>query len=304
MGLTLRQMGGGMRGMMREKRLPSLLPGRLIAAIVFTTIAALPGGACWAQASAPSTSQWREETIGPRPDWSWLVLLRFVTEVDYPPFNYRDEDGTLTGFNVDLARALCRELDVNCEVNAVDWNRLVPSLKEDEGDAAIASLGISPTTIEQVDFTDSYYATPAKFAARTASKIDGVTPENLEGRKIGVVKQTAHEAYLRHFFPDSTIVTFDGDDEARTALREEKIDLLFGDAISLMFWINGSDSQGCCQFRGRGFLEAKYFGEGVGIAVAKGNIRLKEVLNYALARVRASGRYEELLLRYFPLAIY
>ncbi len=72
-------------------------------------------------------------------------------------------------------------------------------------------------------------------------------------------------------------------------MKEEKIDLLFGDAISLMFWINGSDSQGCCQFRGRGFLEAKYFGEGVGIAVAKGNIRLKEVLNYALARVRASG---------------
>ena len=288
----------------REKTLPSLLPRRLIAAILLATGVTFSGGGCWAQGTAPATSQWREETIGPRPDWSWLVVLRFVTEADYPPFNYRDEDGTLTGFNVDLARALCRELDINCEVNAVDWSKLVSSLKDDEGDAAIASLAISPSTIEQVDFTDSYYATPAKFAARTASKIDGVTPENLEGRKIGVVKQTSHEAYLRHFFPVSTIEAFASDDEARTALKDDKIDLLFGDAISLMFWINGSDSQGCCQFRGRGFLEAKYFGEGVGIAVAKGNIRLKEVLNYALARVRASGRYEELLLRYFPLAIY
>ena len=289
---------------MREKPLPSLLSRRLIAAILLATIATFWGGGCWAQETAPATSQWREDTIGPRPDWSWLVVLRFVTEADYPPFNYRDEDGTLTGFNVDLARALCRELEINCEVNAVDWSKLVSSLGEDEGDAAIASLAISPSTIEQVDFTDSYYATPAKFAARTTSKIDGVTPENLERRTIGVVKQTSHEAYLRHFFPGSTIVTFASDDEARTALKEDKIDLLFGDAISLMFWINGSDSQGCCQFRGRGFLEAKYFGEGVGIAVAKGNIRLKEVLNYALARVRASGRYEELLLRYFPLAIY
>jgi polar amino acid transport system substrate-binding protein len=290
---------------MRERTLPSLLPGRLIAAILFTTVAAFSAGGCWAQqGTAPATSQWREETIGPRPDWSWLVVLRFVTEADYPPFNYRDEDGTLTGFNVDLARALCRELDINCEVNAVDWSKLVPSLKDDEGDAVIASLAISPATIEQVDFTDSYYATPAKFVARTSSKIEGVTPENLEGRKIGVIKETSHEAYLRNFFPESTIVTFASDEEARTALKEEQIDLLFGDAISLMFWINGSDSQGCCQFRGRGFLEAKYFGEGVGIAVAKGNIRLKEVLNYALARVRASGRYEELLLRYFPLAIY
>jgi len=291
---------------MREETLLSLLPRRLIAAIVFTAIAALSGGNCRAQetAPAPAPSQWREETLGPRPDWSWLVVLRFVTEADYPPFNYRDEDGTLTGFNVDLGRALCRELDVNCEVNAVDWSKLVPSLKDNEADAAIASLAISPSTIEQVDFTDSYYATPAKFVARNTSKIDGITPEDLDGRKIGVVAQTAHEAYLRHFFPASQIVTFATDEEARTALKEEKVELLFGDAISLMFWINGSDSQGCCQFRGRGFLEAKYFGEGVGIAVAKGNIRLKEVLNYALARVRASGRYEELLLRYFPLAIY
>ena len=281
----------------------SLLPRRLIAAILFAAIMA-PGTGAWAQETAPAPSQWREETLGPRPDWSWLVVLRFVTEADYPPFNYRDEDGTLTGFNVDLARALCRELDVNCEVNAADWDKIVPALRNNEADAAVASLSISPSTIEQVDFTDSYYATPAKFVARNTTKIDGITPEDLERRKIGVVEHTAHEAYLRHFFAASEIVTFANDEEARAALRDEKVELLFGDAISLMFWINGSDSQGCCQFRGRGFLEAKYFGEGVGIAVAKGNIRLKEVLNYALARVRGSGRYEELLLRYFPLAIY
>lgn len=257
-----------------------------------------------AQTTAPATSQWREEAIGPKPDWSWLVVLRFVTETDYPPFNYRDEDGALTGFNVDLARALCRELDLTCEVNAVDWSKLVPALKSEEADAAVASLAITPQTIAQVDFTDSYYATPAKFVFRNTSKVADVLPEDLEGLKIGVVKDTAHEAYLRHFFAKSDIVTFTGDDELRAALRDGKIEALFGDAISLMFWINGADSQSCCQFRGRGFLEAKYFGEGVAIAVEKGNIRLKEVLNYALARVRASGRMEELMLRYFPLAIY
>lgn len=257
-----------------------------------------------AQDTAPAPSQWREETIGPKPDWSWLVVLRFVTETDYPPFNYRDEDGTLTGFNVDLARAICRELNVTCDINAVDWSRLLPSLKADETDAVIASLAITPQTVSQADFTDSYYVTPAKFVFRNDSKIDSVNPEDLEDVKIGVVKDTAHEAYLKHFFAASEIVPFESDDAARAALKDGKIELLFGDAISLMFWINGSESAGCCQFRGRGFLEAKYFGEGVGIAVVKGNIRLKEVLNYALARVRASGRLEELLLRYFPLAIY
>jgi polar amino acid transport system substrate-binding protein len=275
--------------------------GLCCAGILAMTLAA----PAWGQDSTPNPSQWHEETLGPRPDWSWLVALRFVTETDYPPFNYRDEDGALTGFNVDLARAICRELEVTCEVNPVDWKRLLPALKEGEADAVIASLAITPQTIAQADFTDSYYATPAKFVARAASTdITSVRPEALEGLKIAVVKGTAHEAFLRHFFSGSEIVPFDSDDAARSALKEGKVDLLFGDAISLMFWINGSDSGGCCQFRGRGFLEGKYFGEGVGIAVAKGNIRLKEVLNYALARVRASGRLEELLLRYFPLAIY
>ncbi len=257
-----------------------------------------------AQDSTPAPSQWRDETIGPKPDWSWLVVLRFVTETDYPPFNYRDEDGTLTGFNVDLARAICRELNITCDISAVGWSRLLPSLKEDEADAVMASLAITPQTIAQADFTDSYYATPAKFVVRNDSKIENVTPEDLDGVKIGVVTNTAHEAYLKHFFSESEIVSFETDEAARQALKAQEIELLFGDAISLMFWINGSESEGCCQFRGRGFLEAKYFGEGVGIAVEKGDIRLKEVLNYALARIRASGRLEELLLRYFPLAIY
>ena len=270
-------------------------------AAILATIMSMPAQA---QDAAPSSSQWREETIGPKPDWSWLVALRFATETDYPPFNYRDEDGAVAGFNVDLARAICRELDVTCEVNPVDWNRLLPTLKADEADAVIASLAITPQTIAQADFTDSYYATPAKFVVRNSSETQSVLPEDVEDLKIAVTKGTAHEAYLRHFFAKSDIVPFDTDDAARAALRDGKADLLFGDAISTMFWVNGSDSGGCCQFRGRGFLEGKYFGEGISIAVAKGNIRLKEVLNYALARVRASGRLEELLLRYFPLAIY
>jgi polar amino acid transport system substrate-binding protein len=255
-------------------------------------------------APAPLPSQWREESLGPKPDWSWLVLLRFVTEADYPPFNYYDEDGALTGFNIDLARALCAELEVTCEINAVDWGSLVKTVQAEEAEAIIASLAITPKTIDQVDFTDGYYATPAKFVTQTASPLNDITPEGLAAIKVGVVKDTAHERYLRDFFKESEIVPFETDDDLRGALKSGQVQAMFGDAISLMFWINGQDAAGCCQFRGRGFLEPRYFGEGVGIAVAKGNIRLKEVLNYALARVRASGRFEELLLRYFPLAIY
>lgn len=171
--------------------------------VVLSLPGALPASS---QDTAPAPSQWREETIGPRPDWSWLVVLRFVTETDYPPFNYRDEDGTLTGFNVDLARAICRELNVTCDINTLDWARLLPSLKDDEADAVIASLAVTPQTVSQVDFTDSYYVTPAKFVFRNSSPLQSVNPEDLEDVKIGVVKNTAHETYLKHFFSESEIV--------------------------------------------------------------------------------------------------
>lgn len=253
---------------------------------------------------APSAAETREDQIGPKPDWSWLVVLRVVTETDYPPFNYYDEDGALTGFNVDLARAICAELNVTCEVNPQEWDGLVRAVQTEQADAIMASMAITPRTIEQVDFTEGYYATPAKFVTRAASALNDIRPEAMTGVKVGVVKDTAHERYLRDFFAKADIVTFDTDEALRSALKGGQVEALFGDAITVMFWINGQEAEGCCQFRGRGFLEARYFGEGVGIAVAKGNIRLKEVLNYALTRVRASGRFEELMLRYFPLAIY
>lgn len=232
------------------------------------------------------------------------MQLRFVTEDDYPPFNYLDEDGTLTGFNVDLARAICRELEVTCEVNAADWDNFIPALKKEEADAAIASMAITPKSLAEADFTAPYYTTPARFAVKNSSKLQDITPEGLAGKKIGVTQGTAHEAYLRDFFSQADIKPFAAPEQARAALKAGQIDLLFADAINLMFWINGAGSEGCCQFRGSGFSEARYFGEGVGIAVKPGNVRLREILDYALIKVRASGRYEELMLRYFPLSFY
>lgn len=241
---------------------------------------------------------------GPKPDWSWLPALRVLTEPDYPPFNYYDEEGRLTGFNVDLARAICRELSVSCEINAAEWNTLIPSLKNNEADAIIASLAISAKSLSEVDFTNRYYSTSARFVGRVGSNIGDISVAGLKGKKIAVVKGTAHEAFLHDFFEGAKIMPYPSPAEARAALKNGEADLLFGDGISLMFWIQGTGSARCCEFKGQGYTEPRYFGDGVGIAVKKGNTRLREVLDYALARVKASGRYEELMLRYFPLPLY
>ena len=240
----------------------------------------------------------------PKPDLLDLEQIRFVTDNDYPPFNYLDEEGELTGFNVDLARALCDELSVECSIRQLPWNRLLEALREGEADAVIASMRVSERALQQADFTDSYYHTPARFVMLKSSPMKAVTPEKLTGKRIGVVGQTAHEAYLRDFFAASDIVRHATMDDAKAALRNGRVDMLFGDGVSLMFWLNGTDSNGCCEFRGGPFTESKYFGEGIGIAVRKGNRKLRDALNYGLFLVRSEGQFEELHLRYFPLSFF
>lgn len=239
-----------------------------------------------------------------KPDLQDLERIRFVTDNDYPPFNYLDEDGELTGFNVDLAQTLCDELSVECSVGAVSWGQLIESLKQGEADAIVASMRVSEASLRDVDFTDAYYHTPARFVALKTNPQRAVTPEALAGKKVGVVAKTAHEAYLGDFFSDAEIVAFETPEEAKAGLREGKVSFLFGDGVSLMFWINGTLSDGCCEFRGGPFTESKYFGEGIGIAVLKGNRKLREALNYGLYLARSEGRFEELYLRYFPLSFF
>lgn len=240
----------------------------------------------------------------PKPDFQDIELIRFVTDNDYPPFNYLDEEGELTGFNVDLMRVICDELSVECSIRAVSWSRLLPSLEEGEADAVIASIRISEQSLKEVDFTDSYYHTPARFLALKSNPTKAITPETISGKKVGVLGGTAHEVYLGDFFTQSAVVAYASMDEAKSALRKGSIDFLFGDGVSLMFWLNGTLSEGCCEFRGGPFTESRYFGEGIGIAVRKGNRKMRDVLNYGLNLVRSEGRFEELYLRYFPLSFF
>lgn len=229
------------------------------------------------------------------------VAIRFLTDSDYPPFNYYDEDNVLTGFNVDIARAVCLELAAACDIQVRPWPELLPALRRGEADAVIASHAVSASALRLVDFTDRYYHTPARFAGkRNTGRIDA-TPEGLEGKKIAVTKGTAHEAYLRTFFRDSSIRAFDTPELARDALIGGATDLLFDDGISLAFWLNGTGSKACCEFKGGAFGEPKYFGDGVAIAVSRDDPQLKGLINAALKRMRESGRFEELVLRYFPL---
>jgi polar amino acid transport system substrate-binding protein len=257
-----------------------------------------------AQAQVTVPGFWDPKHRPERPDLSRLTSIRFLTEEDYPPFNFRGPDGQPIGFNVDLARAICLELGLTCTIQVRRFDTLLAALEENRGDAIIASLAITPELRQRLAFTDRYYRTPARFVAAKDFPGDDVTPERIAGRRVAVVSGSAHEAYLRAFFAETAIQSQPNLEAALVSLKRGESDLVFADGIALAFWLNGTGSERCCEFRGGPFTESRYFGEGVGIAVRRDNEQLRRALNHALFRLWEKGMMADLYLRYFPVGFY
>lgn len=232
------------------------------------------------------------------------LLLRFITSDDYPPFNYYDEEGNLSGFHIDLANAICREMTVRCEIQVRSWQNIAQAFKGGDFDAIIAGLAINKENIKTLDFTNSYMRMPGRFATLKSRPQPLPSPNRIGGKTVGVVTKTAHEAYIKKFFKSAKIKQYRTQSQANNALQSGEIDYLFGDAIQIMFWLNGSLSKQCCKFHGNAYWDANYFGEGLSIAIRKGDMRLRVELNDAINKIRTSGTFEELMLRYFPINIY
>jgi polar amino acid transport system substrate-binding protein len=238
-----------------------------------------------------------------RPAAGAVQAIRFVTTDDFPPFNFLDADGHLTGFNVDLARAICTELAIRCTIQARPFADLVHALEVKTADAAIAGIAITAQSRAALDFSDVYLRSPARFVVRRDAHFEA-TPAGLRGRGVAVAEHTAHEAYLAAFFRSASRKPYPNADAARVALKAGEVEAVFGDGVQLSFWLQSETAGGCCRFAGGPYLESHFFGEGMAIAVPKAAGDLKRALNAALESIHDKGVYAELYLRYFPVSFY
>lgn len=303
----------------------SQIPGRLGRCLLAAlALAALPWGAqaqqppgpapAWGQVRGGQVSGaagvsvpnfWNVERRLERPDAARLPKeLRFVTTDDYPPFNFLNADGALTGFNVDLARAICAELGVTCVLQAAAFDALADSVEQGRADAAIAGLAATAQSRTALDFSERYLGTPARFVGKRQETLAAAMPENVAAKKVAVVARTAHEAYLRSFFNEAAIRPYPDLKAAQEALKAGQVDLLFGDGITLSLWLNGADSANCCRFIGGPFTESRFFGDGFSVAVKEGNDTLRHAMDFALQRIWEKGVYTDLYLRWFPIGFY
>ncbi len=240
-----------------------------------------------------------ERRAGPR-----IAAIRFVTEDDYPPFNFAGADGQLQGFNIDLARAICAELDAQCTIQPRRWDLLLPALDANEADAVIASHRIDGDLRRRFEVSLPVYRVPARFVGRKDGAVQTTDTAALQGKSIAVVGGSRHEAYLNALFPAVRIERFPNAERALEAMRRKQVDLAFADAVAIAFWLNGSESLDCCAFIGGAYAESRYFGEGAGLVMRKGNVALRQAIDDALTRISRDGRFARLYLKHFPVPFY
>lgn len=229
-----------------------------------------------------------------------IALVRFVADDSFPPFSYRDGDGALTGLNVSVADAICRELKLKCEFLVKPWDEAVESVAKGEADAVLSGLKMTPATLERFDFTAPYLRTVGRFAVRIQNQIPSPDVKSLAGKRIGVIAGSAHEAWIKAYFPRSLIKSYRTEGEAEEALRTGGLDTLFGDAYRLIFWVHGQSARQCCRLLPGAFVEPGYFSSGITIAVRRGNRRLLEALDYGLDRLQTSGEFARIYRKFFP----
>jgi lysine-arginine-ornithine-binding protein len=229
--------------------------------------------------------------------------LRIGVEGAYPPFSWKEADGTLMGFDIDIAMALCDKMGRECELVEQDWDGIIPALLAKKYDAIVASMSITEERKKRVDFTIKYYHEPAKFVAAKGAGLEA-TPEGLAGKVVGVQRGTIHQCYMEKAFPDTELRLYGTQEEVFLDLASGRIDAQISSSIQSDEGFLKTDAGKDFEFFGGDQYDMECHGEGAGIAVRKGEDDLREALNAAIKAIRDDGTYQAINAKYFEYDIF
>lgn len=207
---------------------------------------------------------------------------------EYRPFSYVDENGDLTGFDVDIGMAIAEELGVEGEPYRISFSGIIPGLQDDRYDAIIGSLGITEERQETVDFSDPYYVSGAQVYVRSDSDITSIDDIN-EETEVAVSLGSTYEDMIADYTED--VSTYDSDVVALQALDQGRHDAVVTDRLIGLINI---EEQGLDIMMTGDLIDVEH----MAIAVKKGNEPLVEAINEALATLKENGTYLEISERY------
>jgi len=231
--------------------------------------------------------------------------VRIGIEAAYPPFAMKTPEGTITGFDYDIGNALCAEMQAKCVWIEQEFDGLIPALKVRKFDAVLSSLAITPERLKSVDFTNKYYATPARLAMKAGTVLNDPLVD-LKGKKIGVQRASIYDRYATAVFAPAgaEVVRYGSQNEIFLDLTAGRVDATLADVVNIDDGFLKTDAGKGFALVGPDYTEAKYFGDGVGIAVRKGDTAMAERFNKAIAAIRANGKYQEVQDKYFQFNVY
>lgn len=231
------------------------------------------------------------------------MAMDICVEGAYPPFSETSDDGSIVGFDIDIANALCAEMGIECTMVKTDWDGIIPALLEKKCDAIVASMSITPDRMEVIDFTAKYYQTPAMFIAPEGTDlVDSV--EGMDGKRIGVQRGSIHQGFVETAYPKSDAVLYGTQDEANLDLMAGRLDAVMADSVALDLGFLRTESGAGYAFFGESHADPKFHGDGAGIGIRKSDTELRDQFSDAIDAIRANGQYDEIAKKYFDFNVY
>ena len=223
----------------------------------------------------------------------------------YPPFSSFSKTGQPKGFEVEIAAALCREMEVDCQFIKQEWRNLIPALLARQYDAIFASLSITEERKKLIAFSQRYYRTTSSFAVTRASNIRDTSPQAMKGRLIGVVADTVQADYLASVYKPAgaSIRLYSCVPEQQYDLVRGRIDAILMDKLAVDDWLHNTQQGSCCA-PGEEIRDPAVVGEGIGIGLRKEDSALKARFDAAIDTLLANGTYQRINDKYFPASVY
>ncbi len=234
------------------------------------------------------------------PGWA---KVRIGVEANYPPFSLMSPDGKFSGFDIDIANALCAQMKADCTMVSQEWDGMMPALNAKKFDMIVASMSITEERKKSADFSDSYYDIPSTWIGKTGSLKD-VTPAALKGKKIIVTRNTPRARFVLEHYKDSEVLQVAKEAEVTMELSAGRGDIGFGSSLAATAaFLKSPQGKDYSRIGAPVTLGGAAQGGGVGIAMRKGEDELRTKVNAALKTITANGVYKTINDKYFDVNI-
>lgn len=225
--------------------------------------------------------------------------LKVAIDPTYEPFTFKTADGKPTGFDVDIATALCEQIKRKCEFVEQVWDSMIPGLNAKKYDVIISSMSITDDRLKEVDFTEKYYNTPSRIVLKKSVKFTDIA--SIKGKKIGVLKGSTQEKYaMGDLKPAGVVVnSYEAQDQVYLDIKSGRLDGTVADYMEVTGGFLSKPEGANYQLVGPDLKMPQYFGYGAGIALRKGEDKLKGELSAAIKTIRDNGTYKTINDKYF-----